>query len=177
MGESSTAFFYGTLMHPKILKRVIRNDGSHLSLCPAILFDFTRHRVKYAQYPGIVPYTKSEKLFKRELNREDKSVRGMLVTGLTKKDMARLDNFEGDEYARKEVSVHPLQEFRDISAHSVDDETVLPEHASPIIAEDLSELPLSPSSAETYVYCDENDLQAELWSYEDFVRENARNWY
>ena len=32
-----TAFFYGTLMHPKILKAVIRNDGSHLRICSAVI--------------------------------------------------------------------------------------------------------------------------------------------
>ena len=35
--EQTSAFFYGTLMHPKILKRVIRNDGAHLQICPALL--------------------------------------------------------------------------------------------------------------------------------------------
>jgi hypothetical protein len=33
----ASAFFYGTLMHPKILKRVLHNDASHLQICPAIL--------------------------------------------------------------------------------------------------------------------------------------------
>jgi hypothetical protein len=33
----ASAFFYGTLMHPKILKRVLHNDASHLKICPAIL--------------------------------------------------------------------------------------------------------------------------------------------
>jgi hypothetical protein len=37
MTVGHSAFFYGTLMHPKILKRVIANDGSHLQLCPAVL--------------------------------------------------------------------------------------------------------------------------------------------
>jgi len=32
-----TAFFYGTLMHPEILKRVIGNDGTELEICPALL--------------------------------------------------------------------------------------------------------------------------------------------
>ena len=32
-----SAFFYGTLLHPKILTRVIGNDGSHLDICPAVL--------------------------------------------------------------------------------------------------------------------------------------------
>jgi hypothetical protein len=33
----TSAFFYGILMHPKILKRVLHNDASHLQICPAIL--------------------------------------------------------------------------------------------------------------------------------------------
>ena len=34
----TSAFFYGTLMHPQILRRVLQNDGAHLRICPAILF-------------------------------------------------------------------------------------------------------------------------------------------
>ena len=33
----ASAFFYGILLHPKILKRVLNNDASHLQICPAIL--------------------------------------------------------------------------------------------------------------------------------------------
>ena len=36
-GVPPGAFFYGTLLHPKVLKRVINNDGNHLSVTPAIL--------------------------------------------------------------------------------------------------------------------------------------------
>jgi hypothetical protein len=43
----------------------------------------------------MVPSTKSVKVFNRELTREERSVRGMLVTGLTKRDMAALNAFEG----------------------------------------------------------------------------------
>lgn len=38
---SASAFFYGTLLHPKVLKRVIGNDGSHLKICPAVLLVHT----------------------------------------------------------------------------------------------------------------------------------------
>lgn len=58
----ASAFFYGTLMHPKILKRVIGNDGSYLEIRPALLLvsarpptpllesnsalqDYTRHKI------------------------------------------------------------------------------------------------------------------------------------
>lgn len=32
-----SAFFYGTLLHPAILRRVIGHDGQHLQICPALL--------------------------------------------------------------------------------------------------------------------------------------------
>lgn len=44
----------------------------------------------------MVPYSKSGVLFERELKPEERSVRGTLVTGLTKEDIALLDVFEGD---------------------------------------------------------------------------------
>ncbi|KDN48710.1 hypothetical protein RSAG8_02697, partial [Rhizoctonia solani AG-8 WAC10335] len=53
--ESVSAFFYGTLMHPAVLKRVIGNDASHLQATPAVLTSFTRHHVRSCDYPAIVP--------------------------------------------------------------------------------------------------------------------------
>ena len=37
MSAGHSAFFYGILMHPRILLGVISNDGSHLRICPAVL--------------------------------------------------------------------------------------------------------------------------------------------
>jgi len=115
----------------------------------------------------------------------------MLVTGLTKEDMAHLDFFEGGvstckkyifyhisrknvhpflfifkkEYVRREVLVYPLEEFRDISSHSEDAPSLrLPDEF------------LAPLSVETYIYCEE-ELEAKIWSYEDFVKVDARRWY
>jgi hypothetical protein len=95
MPEKS-AFFYGTLMHPLILKRVIGNDGSHLKICPAVLLDHTRHHVRNEAYPGVLPYSKSEAFFDKPLDKDERSVRGSLVTGLSESDMKLLDYFEGD---------------------------------------------------------------------------------
>jgi len=144
-----------------------------------------------ADYPGIVPILRSEGLFERELTREEKSVRGMLVTGLTDADMFLLDIFEGDvgflsyfehgsielkslkEYQRLRIEVHPLEGFKDISAHAVNENT-LQTHAPPL----PSPTELSRSTeAETYVYCDVTNLEAQLWSYEEFVEQNAWKWY
>ena len=50
---------------------------------------------QWAEYPGIVPYAQSRILCNRELGPEEKSVRGVLVKGLTHTDMIVLDLFEG----------------------------------------------------------------------------------
>ncbi|TFK75220.1 hypothetical protein BDN72DRAFT_832572 [Pluteus cervinus] len=89
------AFFYGTLMHPVILKRVIHNEGLHLSICPAVLLEHTRHKVQRQDYPGVVPYSRGKTLFERDLELEERCVRGTLVVGLTEADLRYLDMFEG----------------------------------------------------------------------------------
>ncbi|CAA7267028.1 unnamed protein product [Cyclocybe aegerita] len=168
-----TAFFYGTLMHPKILMRVIANDGHHLRLCPAVLLDHTRHKVKYADYPGVIPFDKAKCLFEHSLTQGEKSVRGTLVTGLTAKDIYALDVFEGSEYTRESVPAHPLDSLRDISAYALEQGS-LPAHPPPLPAT-FELLPAIP--AQTYIYRDEKNLEAQLWSYEDFVKKNAWKWH
>ncbi|KAM3417516.1 hypothetical protein BST61_g5755 [Cercospora zeina] len=104
-----SAFFYGTLMAPSVLHRVCHGiaDASNplyathnLKTYPAILHNHRRHRVKQADYPGVVPCPNS-------------SVRGTFVTGLTEADIFRLDIFEGSEYERRPVSVKVLKEEGD----------------------------------------------------------------
>ena len=77
------------------------------------------------------------------------------------------------EYVKQEVSVHPLEEFQDISVHSVNKDTVSKRLPPLPLPEEL----LMPLLVQTYIFCHENGLEAELWSYEDFVKENARKWY
>ncbi|PCH42564.1 hypothetical protein WOLCODRAFT_102363 [Wolfiporia cocos MD-104 SS10] len=99
MSESFSAFFYGTLLHPSILRRVIGHEGQQLKICPALLLEHTRHQIKHADYPAVVPYSKSRQLFGetgRDLTPEERTVRGTLVTGLSKEDIELLDIFEGD---------------------------------------------------------------------------------
>jgi len=100
-----TAFFYGTLMAPEVLHRVCygtskipQDQAAFLSIKPAILHDYCRHRVRWADYPGIIP-------------EKGHTVRGSYVTGLTDGDIWRLDRFEGGQYKRKEVRVKVLKEF------------------------------------------------------------------
>ncbi|KAI0749388.1 hypothetical protein C8Q80DRAFT_1269275 [Daedaleopsis nitida] len=197
---SYSAFFYGTLMHPSILRRVIGHSGKDLEICPALLLEHTRHKIKFADYPGVLPYTKSHELFVKsgrgDLPQEDRTVRGTFVKGLNDKDIALLDLFEGNyaclkEYTREEVLIHPLGRLAPLSStmvpnHSIPSSTpaslsdaatdsyVVPLHAPALPA--LSALAL-PLRAQTYIYAGPlTDLSPELWSYADFVRENAWKW-
>ncbi|KIY49222.1 hypothetical protein FISHEDRAFT_40992 [Fistulina hepatica ATCC 64428] len=175
-----SAFFYGSLMHPKILTKVINNDGLHLQICPACTprpKDFTRHRVKDADYPGIIPYERSAKNFGTLLDHNEISVRGTLVTGLTPLDIKYLDEFEDDEYDRQEVEVHPLGAFITITEAITAIETeakpsLLPSTPPPMPAD------LAPAvKADAYIFKQVEWLEAETWSYEDFVKNRAKHWY
>ncbi|KAK0236023.1 hypothetical protein EDD85DRAFT_839003 [Armillaria nabsnona] len=173
---SHSAFFYGTLMHPKILTKVIKNDGSHLKICPAVLLEHTRHKVKSEEYPGVIPFSRGQALFDRELTQEEKCVRGTLVHGLTNMDILLLDAFEGTEYTRRPVPVHPLEDTINLNEYSVskDDKHLVPN--PPALLLPVEEL-VEAIPAETYIYRDVNKLDAELWSFSVFVRLNARKWY
>lgn len=107
--EGRTAFFYGTLMAPQVLHRVCHGSTSpsnaiyaihNLKTTPAILHDYRRHRVRYADYPAILPVSGS-------------TIRGTYVTGLTDADIWRLDIFEGSEYRRDKVKARLLTKVGD----------------------------------------------------------------
>jgi len=142
---------------------------------------------KHADYPGIIPYSKGRTLFDRELLPEEKSVRGTLVTGLTREDIEVIDYFEGEvsdyggslewihdhhvnlkEYSRERVLVHPLESPTSLPKSSIlTEKSVAPPAPSKLA---------TPVKAQTYVYCDVSNLDAELWSFDDFVKDNAWKW-
>ncbi|KAI0327843.1 hypothetical protein GY45DRAFT_1282989 [Cubamyces sp. BRFM 1775] len=187
---SHSAFFYGTLLHPAILRRVIGRRGDELEMCPALLLDHTRHKIRHADYPAVLPYSKSRTLFidsgREDLPPEERTVRGTFVRGLSNEDIALLDLFEGDEYTREGVAVHPLGPLAPLSATPVPrpDPLAASNGATdadvvPLTAPDLPPLDALPSplAAETYIYAGPlKELSHELWSYDDFVRENAWKW-
>ena len=86
------------------------------------------------------------------------------------------------QYVRKEVRVHPLGQLTAIpsdAAVSSSEVTVVENSLTP------AALPLIPSadelaqpiSAQTYVWCSKDSyLEKELWSFEEFVRNNAYRW-
>ena len=95
--------FIGTLMAPEVLTRVIFGVTNHknavrLTIKPALLTGYRRHRVLGCDYPAIIPH-------------EGSTVRGSYVTGLTEPDLMRLDIFEGDQYTREKVTI---EAFKDV---------------------------------------------------------------
>jgi len=94
-------------MAPQVLYRVCygsatpsANQKALLTIRPAILHSFCRHKVRNCDYPAITPD-------------ESTTVRGTYVQGLTAGDLWRLDIFEGDEYSRKKVKVKVLDKVGD----------------------------------------------------------------
>ncbi|KIX98574.1 uncharacterized protein Z520_05875 [Fonsecaea multimorphosa CBS 102226] len=155
MGEY-TAFFYGTLMAPCVLHRVIH--GTHtpepwqkdlITVRPAMLQNYRRHRVRHADYPAIIPHSGSK-------------VRGSLVTGLTQGDIYRLDIFEGSQYKRDVVKVQVL---KDVEL----DQAAPEQDKDPEVLEEVE--------AQTYVWLEgETTLEPQEWDFEAFKRDKMHAW-
>ncbi|CAG8900283.1 unnamed protein product [Penicillium egyptiacum] len=182
-------FFYGTLMAPQILHRVIHGRANPepwqkamLRFQPAILHGHRRHRVQNADYPGIiaVPETQTE----MEKSSAPKpgagtSVIGTLVSGLTDGDVHRLDRFEGSEYEKKRVTVRTLREKQggDLSHAGEGDtaESQLREVLNATGAEVAGEG--EEVAAVTYVYTAGKDkLEDAEWDFESFKRDKMAWW-
>jgi gamma-glutamylcyclotransferase (GGCT)/AIG2-like uncharacterized protein YtfP len=85
----TSLFTYGTLSFPPVVRRLA---GRPLAMEAATLEGFSRHALRGAGYPGIV----------RERGAR---VAGVLVHGVWPALLAKLDRWEGAEYARLAVRV------------------------------------------------------------------------
>ncbi|CAL5871281.1 uncharacterized protein PFLUO_LOCUS5531 [Penicillium psychrofluorescens] len=170
-------FFYGTLMAPQVLHRVVHGhpdpepwQKALLSFKPAVLHGYKRHRVRSADYPGIVPASGEPSTQK---------VLGTLVSGLTDGDLHRLDLFEGSEYERRAVAVRPLHDSLDSEltqspGHQPKDSHLrdVLDAAGAEIADEEDEV-----AAVTYVWIAGMDrLEAAEWDFETFKRDKMAWW-
>ena len=140
----------------------------------------------------MLPYEKSRALFDRDLNLDERSVRGNLVVGLSHTDIELLDVFEADvrnhyfrlvskthvliapsmqEYDRQKVQIYPLGPLEPLNSPSED---VIASSVSPLPA--INELP-EPVEADTYIWTAPTSLLVpQLWSYEVFIRDSSWKW-
>jgi hypothetical protein len=160
---SHTAFFYGTLMAPQVLHRVIWGSqtpptpahASLLRIRPAILRTHQRHKVKNADYPAILPTQSTS----------SSSVRGTLVQGLTDGDIWRLDIFEGSEYKRQKVAVRVLESKK--GGDGMGD----------LSQEEKENVEGEQVDAETYIWtAGAHRLEQEEWDFAEFVRDKMKRW-
>ena len=106
---------------------------------PAILHGYCRHRVQAADYPGIIA-------------EEGHSVRGVYATGLTSANMAKLDNFEGDEYERVKTKVKLLKKEGDKEVEGEEKDVIV------------------------YVFKHADALEKKEWDFEEFRKEKMAMW-
>ncbi|OHE96735.1 AIG2-like family protein [Colletotrichum orchidophilum] len=146
MSGPHTAFFYGTLMEPKVFFTVVQGNGNPsqaikdlYTFTPAILHDYTRHRVQFADYPGMI-------------SEAGGSVLGIYATGLTDANILKLDFFEGSEYKKKIVSV----ELRGENGGGEEKE--------------------EKKEAMAYIYMRPEGLERVEWSFEEFRKDKMHVW-
>ncbi|ROW09079.1 hypothetical protein VMCG_02882 [Cytospora schulzeri] len=148
--KTRTAFFYGTLMEPQVFYLVCYNNKDPTeeikkrhSFQPAILHGYCRRRVCNADYPGMT-------------EEAGHSVRGAVVTGLTKDNMERLDYFEGSSYDRRVVRPKLLTQVgNDKGEGNVEGEQVI---------------------TESYIYLDQGSLEDKEWDFQEFRRDKLKQW-
>ncbi|GAA5877320.1 hypothetical protein JCM1840_007196 [Sporobolomyces johnsonii] len=147
-GPPFSLFFYGTLCHAAVLSRVINNDGAHLETTDAVLSDHVRLHVAGEDYPAVVTREEAEQVLGRPVTDGEARVQGVVVSGLTRADVAALDEFEGNEYTRAPCTVQPF----------------------PLAS------PTTPSPAFYHWTAPISRLAPRIWSFEDFLRDSAHRW-
>ncbi|USP72894.1 hypothetical protein yc1106_00168 [Curvularia clavata] len=172
---SHTAFFYGTLMAPQVLHRVIWGSqtpptpahASLLHIRPAILHAHRRHKVKSADYPAVLPVSSQDDNVKQR-----STVRGTLVQGLTDGDLWRLDVFEGSEYSRQKVKVRVL-----LPKEKEGQDGEVKEGMGDLTQKEEDNVEGEEVEAETYIWiAGAHRLEAEEWDFAEFVREKMKRW-
>uniref|UniRef100_A0A061QV32 Putative gamma-glutamylcyclotransferase n=1 Tax=Tetraselmis sp. GSL018 TaxID=582737 RepID=A0A061QV32_9CHLO len=91
-------FVYGTLMAPEITRLLISRVPNQ---SPATLRGFRRLRVKGQDFPAVISVSGSKGTTDNTCE-----VQGLLLQGLTNKELAIFDEYEDDDYSRETLQVH-----------------------------------------------------------------------
>ncbi len=100
-GPAADYFVYGTLVDADVRTRVLGHPIRRGRVRPAVIEGWRRVTVAGASYPGLVPES-------------GRRVDGLLLTGVTAAEEARLIRFEGGEYEIVDVTVRAAG--RDVAA-------------------------------------------------------------
>lgn len=143
-------------MVPAVLHRVCHGtpypgQASPLSFTHAILHKHSRHKVRFCDYPAVIPSSHHHS------SSSSSSVRGTYVRGLTDEDIWRLDVYEGDEYERKVVKIRTLAQVGDDAG--------------------IGNVEAEEVETETYLWiAGEDALEESEWDFAEFKRDKLRAW-
>lgn len=150
MSGDQTAFFYGTLMEPRVFFRVthgLSNPPDAIkalyTFTPAVLHGYCRHRVQGEDYPAIIAEA-------------GQSVLGTFVTGLTDANVAKLDSFEGSEYDREDVTLKLVVKAGDAQGEGQ------------VLGEERK--------STAYIFNNPERVEKGEWDFEHFRKEKLHKW-
>lgn len=180
--------FYGTLVHPAILSRILGSPCKHLIIQNAILPNHFTFKVKGADYPALLDQSRKQQLLKSQPSndsdstpsQDSKAVPGTLVRGLSTSELTFLDAFEGKEYQRQQSNVI----LDPNSASETNDQRPKDESLSSILSsltpthmDGLLQGGKLQESCQVYVWVDELDkLENQPWEFATFAREHSHKW-
>lgn len=110
---------------------------------PALLHGYCRRRVRGADYPGMV-------------EDPDHTVRGAVISGVTKANLERLDFFEGAAYDRRVVRPKLLTKVGNEKGEGN-------EEGEQIVTE-------------SYIFLDKDWLEDKEWDFAEFRRDKLKKW-
>ncbi|GLI75001.1 hypothetical protein PoHVEF18_003251 [Penicillium ochrochloron] len=182
-------------MAPQMLHRVIHGSPNPepwqkelIRFQPALLHGYRRHRVRGADYPGIVaetdPKTEPGTKSKTESESAESAVLGVLVYGLTDGDIYRLDKYEGTEYVKETVNVRTLRTSVQDGGDGGEEKVEVKEVSSETQLRDMLRAAGSNVANEgdevvaaTYVWiAGKERLEEEEWDFETFRRDKLAWW-
>ncbi|KAL1304157.1 hypothetical protein AAFC00_000584 [Neodothiora populina] len=180
-----SAFFYGTLMSPEVLNRVIYNMPhvskhhiDNIKSYPAILHNHRRHRVRGADYPAVIPISATDGFSGSGSN--SSSVRGTYVTGLTSANIYKLDLFEGEDYERRHVRIgllEPASASSTTTTTTPNDNESLTGGKGDEKQQQVKLVETKQVDAQTYIWiAGPDELEDQEWDFARFRREKLRVW-
>lgn len=154
--------------------------------------DHTLHHILYADYPALLPSSRSSSLFETGAisagsdagplsNSRPPAVRGTLVRGLRPGDVELLDIFEGDEYVRTPLRVVPIPDAPSLPNTERPRDANLADLLADLTPAKMADILASGEGkveeAHAYIWAAPLErLEGRVWDFAEFARQKANRW-
>lgn len=174
-------------MAPQLLHRVCHGrpdpepwQKNMITIRPATLHGYRRHRVRGADYPGIILVNNNGSSSSESNSSSSSSVLGTVVSGLTDGDIYRLDIFEGDEYVKQSVRVRVLRNAPSVGGRREESTAKKgDEHLRDTLDKAEAEMASEEEEVDAVAYvwaAGEDRLEDGEWDFESFKRDRMSWW-